>query len=287
MIRLLLGSTAVVVAGGAVAATGGTIEASHAVLSSALAAGMQGATIDDGPDHTAILHVPPGTTIVAVSGGAATRVDAAHVTAHGDGDDTGLDVDYTALADATDAASLQRGDPVGSAPPAPAMVSIRAVLDGRPLDTAALLRHALQSGSADVIAGWTRPVDGAWVSQPFGCTAYIIEPFDRACPGGHVHTGIDLAAPRGTPVRTALDGVVHVVASATGYGLHVIVDHGGGLTTLYGHLDAVTVHDGDEVSAGDVIGVVGSTGNSTGPHLHFEVRRDGIAEDPTLDVALP
>jgi murein DD-endopeptidase MepM/ murein hydrolase activator NlpD len=287
MIRLLLSATALVVAGGAVAATSGTIEASRSVLSAPVALGTQGVSVDDGPEHTAVVHVPPGTAIAAVSGGAVAHVDASHVTVRGDGDDTGLDVDYTGLAGATAATSVQRGDVVGNAAPPPAIVRIRAVLDGRPLDTATLLRHALQSGGADATAGWTRPVDGAWVSQPFGCTAYSIEPLDRACPGGHIHTGIDLAAPRGTPVHAALDGVAHVVVSATGYGLHVIVDHGDGLTTMYGHLDSVTVEDGDEVSAGDVIGLVGSTGNSTGPHVHFEVRRDGIPEDPTLDVALP
>jgi len=75
--------------------------------------------------------------------------------------------------------------------------------------------------------------------------------------------------------------------SAGGYGLHVIIDDGGGLSTLYGHLDSVAVTAGDDVLAGEVIGTLGSTGNSTGPHLHFEVRRDGIAEDPREDIALP
>jgi murein DD-endopeptidase MepM/ murein hydrolase activator NlpD len=78
-----------------------------------------------------------------------------------------------------------------------------------------------------------------------------------------------------------------VILSASGYGLHVIIDHGGGLSSLYGHLDTVVVASGDAVTAGEMIGTVGSTGNATGPHLHFEVRRDGIPEDPRLDVALP
>ena len=153
--------------------------------------------------------------------------------------------------------------------------------------TVAASRGTLSPDANAPAGGWTRPVDGAYVSQPFGCTALAIEPFDRACATGHMHTGIDLAAARGTPVRAALEGTAHVVVSATGYGLHVILDHGDGLTTLYAHLDSVAVVDGDVVAAGDVIGAVGSSGNSTGPHLHFEVRRDGIAEDPTLDVALP
>jgi murein DD-endopeptidase MepM/ murein hydrolase activator NlpD len=78
-----------------------------------------------------------------------------------------------------------------------------------------------------------------------------------------------------------------VVRSAYGFGLHVILNHGGGLTTLYGHLSTVLVAEGDTVIAGDRIGDVGSTGNSTGPHLHFEVRRNGVPENPLLDVALP
>jgi murein DD-endopeptidase MepM/ murein hydrolase activator NlpD len=84
-----------------------------------------------------------------------------------------------------------------------------------------------------------------------------------------------------------LPGIATVVISATGYGLHVIIDHGGGLSSLYGHLNTVTVTTGDYVEAGEVIGTVGSTGNATGPHLHFEIRRDGIAEDPRQDLALP
>jgi murein DD-endopeptidase MepM/ murein hydrolase activator NlpD len=136
-------------------------------------------------------------------------------------------------------------------------------------------------------AGWVKPVDGARVSQPFGCTSAPFEPVDRACAGGHWHSGVDLAAPRGAPVRASLDGVASVFRSATGYGLHVVIDHGGGLVTLYAHLESAVVTDGSALEAGDVVGAVGSSGNSTGPHLHFEVRRDGIAEDPLLDLRLP
>ena len=84
-----------------------------------------------------------------------------------------------------------------------------------------------------------------------------------------------------------LPGTATVILSVTGYGLHVIIDHGGGLSSLYGHLDTVTIITGAYVAAGEVIGTVGSTGNATGPHLHFEIRRDGIAEDPRQDLALP
>jgi murein DD-endopeptidase MepM/ murein hydrolase activator NlpD len=136
-------------------------------------------------------------------------------------------------------------------------------------------------------ATFVKPLTHSWISQGFGCTSFSFEPIDLACPGGHWHSGIDLAAARGTPVMATLPGVATVIVSATGYGLHVIINHGGGLSSLYGHLDTVIVLSGEYVDAGQVIGTVGSTGNATGPHLHFEIRRDGIAEDPRLDVALP
>jgi murein DD-endopeptidase MepM/ murein hydrolase activator NlpD len=136
-------------------------------------------------------------------------------------------------------------------------------------------------------AGWVKPVQGAVISQGYGCTDVLIEPPDPACPGRHWHSGIDLAARRGTPVHAALPGSAQVIVSATGYGLHVVIDDGGGLSTLYGHLDRVDIAVGQYIGAGEVIGTVGSTGNSTGPHLHFEVRRDGVPEDPRNDIALP
>jgi murein DD-endopeptidase MepM/ murein hydrolase activator NlpD len=134
---------------------------------------------------------------------------------------------------------------------------------------------------------WMQPLRSAVISQPFGCTSVALEPLDPACPQRHWHSGVDLAAARGTPVVAALAGVAQVILSAGGYGLHVIIDHGGGLSTLYAHLATVAVRSGGYVAAGEQIGTVGSTGNSTGPHLHFEVRRDGIAEDPRQDVVLP
>lgn len=128
------------------------------------------------------------------------------------------------------------------------------------------------------------PVSGARLTQAFGCTAFASEPVDIHCPGGHFHSGIDLAAALGTPVIAALGGSVAVLHSSGGYGLHVIVDAGDGLTTLYGHLSAVLVISGDTVNTGQVIGLVGSTGNSTGPHLHFEIRRDGVPFDPLTEL---
>ena len=132
--------------------------------------------------------------------------------------------------------------------------------------------------------GFVFPVDGAAVSQPYGCTALAIEPPSRLCSLGHFHSGLDLVAPVGAPVRATLAGVAHVLLSPGGYGLHVVIDHGAGLSSLYAHLAAAFVVDGAVVAVGEVIGAVGSSGNSTGPHLHFEIRRDGLPEDPSLDL---
>lgn len=135
--------------------------------------------------------------------------------------------------------------------------------------------------------GFLKPVHGAWISQGFGCTSFSAEPVDSACPGGHWHSGVDLAVAEGTPVYATLAGVAYVTVSFWGFGLHIVLDHGGGLTSLYGHLSAVSAIAGQYVQAGEVIGAVGSTGNSTGPHLHFEIRRDGVPEDPRIDLQLP
>jgi murein DD-endopeptidase MepM/ murein hydrolase activator NlpD len=136
-------------------------------------------------------------------------------------------------------------------------------------------------------SGFVRPVDGSRITQGFGCTSFSFEPVDAGCPGGHWHSGIDLAAAAGTPVCATQSGIVQVSLSASGFGLHVVIDHGGGLSSLYGHLSSVAVLSGEYVVAGQVVGAVGSSGNSTGPHLHFEIRRDGIPEDPRDDVGLP
>lgn len=94
------------------------------------------------------------------------------------------------------------------------------------------------------------------------------------------HLGVDLAAPTGTPVVAASDGVVDFAAWRGGYGKTVIIDHGERYSTLYGHLHSYQVKKGDSVKRGQIIGQVGSTGLSTGPHLHYEIRVDGIHRDP-------
>ncbi|MFN2569923.1 MAG: M23 family metallopeptidase [Candidatus Dormibacteria bacterium] len=134
---------------------------------------------------------------------------------------------------------------------------------------------------------FTSPVDGFTVTQRFGCTPFLFEPSNPSCPSGHWHSGLDLAAPAGGPVRATLAGIATVTSSTQGYGLHIVIDHGGGLSSLYGHLSMADVLSGTPVEAGAVIGRIGSTGNSTGPHLHFEIRRDNLPEDPAIDISLP
>jgi murein DD-endopeptidase MepM/ murein hydrolase activator NlpD len=116
---------------------------------------------------------------------------------------------------------------------------------------------------------WPEP--SAQISQPFGPSTYWFEP-----PYGsyaHFHTGIDMVEPFGSPVFAADDGIVALVGSSgSGYGNYVVIAHAGGLDTLYGHLSTALVKVGQSVTQGTPVGLEGSSGNSTGAHLHFELR---------------
>ena len=96
-----------------------------------------------------------------------------------------------------------------------------------------------------------------------------------------MHSGIDYAMPRGQPITIEAAGTVTHAGPMGGYGNMVEIDHGHGVTTRYGHMSRIDVSVGDKLGKGTAIGAVGSTGRSTGPHLHYEVRIDGQAIDPT------
>ena len=125
---------------------------------------------------------------------------------------------------------------------------------------------------------WPEP--NAQISQGFGPTTFWFEPPYGTYP--HFHTGIDMVEPFGSPVYAADDGVVALVGSSgSGYGNYVVIAHAGGFDTLYGHLSTALVKPGQQVTQGTPVGLEGSTGNSTGPHLHFELRIGGRPVDPT------
>ena len=127
------------------------------------------------------------------------------------------------------------------------------------------------------VDGFCSPVGANWrdiITSEFGGR---IDPFTGQRDG---HTGMDLAVPSGTPIRAALDGTVTRSEYDSSYGYFVMIDHGSGLATLYGHNSRLLVSVGQTVRAGDVISLSGSTGRSTGPHLHFEVWVNGERTDP-------
>lgn len=98
--------------------------------------------------------------------------------------------------------------------------------------------------------------------------------------GRRWHRGIDLAAPTGTPVSASGGGTVRTANWNGGYGLFVEIDHGSGVRSRYGHMSRLNVYSGQRIQGGEVIGYVGSTGNSTGPHLHYEITEEGRALNP-------
>jgi murein DD-endopeptidase MepM/ murein hydrolase activator NlpD len=95
-----------------------------------------------------------------------------------------------------------------------------------------------------------------------------------------MHAGLDLAAPKGTPIHPAREGVVIQTGYSEIYGNFVLLQHSGGWQSLYGHMNSVAVRLNDRVGYGMILGTVGSTGESTGPHLHFEIRNGGVPRDP-------
>lgn len=121
------------------------------------------------------------------------------------------------------------------------------------------------------------------MTSPYGYRVHPISGVTR------LHNGVDLAAVTGTPIFASKSGVVTTacIGWGNGYGNHVVINHGDGFSTLYAHQSALNVYEGQIVSQGDVIGYVGSTGNSTGPHLHFTVFKNGETINPMSCISLP
>jgi murein DD-endopeptidase MepM/ murein hydrolase activator NlpD len=118
------------------------------------------------------------------------------------------------------------------------------------------------------------PVNGAALTSGYGMRIHPVLGVRRA------HKGIDLAMPMGTPVYATADAVVSKAERFSSYGLYVSLEHGADIQTRYGHLSRIAVAAGQSVRKGDIIGYVGSTGRSTGPHLHYEVRVAGASVNP-------
>ncbi|WP_308366417.1 MULTISPECIES: M23/M56 family metallopeptidase [unclassified Microbulbifer] len=140
-----------------------------------------------------------------------------------------------------------------------------------------------QLAQADKVAeAFINPLPEAKVTSGFGMRPWPIE--DAEHKKKRLHKGIDLGAPRGTRVRVPGAGVVIFSGAKGASGEVVIIDHGQGVETLYAHLDKRLVNKGDRVEQGQILGLVGSTGKATGPHLHWELRRDGEVVDPASQV---
>ncbi len=140
------------------------------------------------------------------------------------------------------------------------------------------------AGERRLAVAMERPLDAVRYSSMFG------QRYDGRIGMQRLHAGVDIPSPYGTPVRVSADGIVVRAGWAGGYGNLVEVRHDGGVVTRYGHLSTIFVLPGSAIARGDVVGLVGSTGHSTGNHLHYEVRMDGRPVDPlgALDsVVLP
>lgn len=142
--------------------------------------------------------------------------------------------------------------------------------------------HGLFSRQQDKLYFWASlpsawPARG-WITSIFGAK----RGWGRR---SRFHEGIDIAGPRGTPIIAPGDGVVTYTGYKGGYGKTVMVDHGYGISTVYAHCSSLFVEEGQRVKRGGLIAAVGNTGRSTGPHLHYEVRVDGVPVDPLLYLA--
>ena len=144
-------------------------------------------------------------------------------------------------------------------------------------DSIGILLAAHQAKQKDYKVGsitFQPPLEDIDLGSGFGLRVHPILRYER------LHAGVDLSSPSGTPLLAAAKGKVILAEPRGGYGNCVVISHGFGIATVYAHQSRLSVQPGDKVKAGDVIGAVGSTGLSTGPHLHFETRVRGVPVDP-------
>ena len=137
--------------------------------------------------------------------------------------------------------------------------------------------HPFATNADTVLNGAAVPVLWPVTGRLTSSFGERLDPFNGE---GAFHAGLDIATAYGTPVRAPADGVIAKAGPASGYGREMIVDHGGGVTTIYGHMSGFAVIAGQLVRQGQVIGYVGSAGRSTGPHLHYEVRINNLPVNP-------
>lgn len=130
------------------------------------------------------------------------------------------------------------------------------------------------SASASPTTAFVYPLVGTRISSDYGRRVHPVRRLVKH------HDGIDLAAPNSAPIRSIAEGTVIFADKYKGYGNLVVVRHSGEMTSHYGHCQLIKVRPGQKVKAGQILGLVGKTGVVTGPHLHFEVRVNGVSQDP-------
>lgn len=149
-------------------------------------------------------------------------------------------------------------------------------------DGSRVLVPALAGEEAELTGLYAAPEDGVWFLWPVegSSTISLSTPYGLRAETGFFHSGMDIPAQQGMAIAAAAAGTVTEAGYTPDRGNYLLIDHGEGLTTLYGHCRELLAVEGDDVEAGAVIAKVGATGMVTGPHLHFEVRLDGEAQNP-------
>jgi murein DD-endopeptidase MepM/ murein hydrolase activator NlpD len=155
-----------------------------------------------------------------------------------------------------------------------AILALTQAVDARDDSLSSIEAKILQQSVLKDMLPNSSPIGAAYNSSSYG---WRIDPFNG---NKAFHEGLDFTANTGTPIRAAADGIVSLAELTHAYGNMVKIDHGAGLETRYAHASKLLVHAGERVVKGQVVALVGSTGRSTGPHLHYEIRLNGNALDP-------